>query len=295
MIHSMKVQKVTSKGDALVADAARASFNRQSTSYTTEQNMRLLAFLANADPAHWTPFGHVRITMHVPEEDVDWGGLLNEPNLLAGLARNQSLITHSIWGWRQMLRSGIFRDEQYVLSKLNTVKGMDATLHALGIMQAPLGKPEELGAAYSTQDITLRITCPIVIARQLFKHTVGFVYSEASGRYIDYEGQHLPWAWCSKPSNAKQGAGAPVGRFKSFLATTLTRGSYSVANGCNWLLRKALGIAPEQARFCMPMSTSTTFVVTADLKAWNRLLQQRIHKDAQREIQILAQLIKQEL
>ena len=293
MILDMKVQKVTSKGDALVADAARASFNRQSTNYTVEQNLRLLAYLANADPAHWTPFGHVRVTMHVPEEEVDWEYLTSEPNLMAGLVRNQALMTHSIWGWRQMLNAGVFKDEHYVLEKLNRLKGMDATLHALGIMQTPTGDYSDLGAAYSAQDVTLRITCPIVIARQLFKHTVGFVYSEASGRYIDYEGQHMPWAWCSKPSNAKQGAGAPVGRFKSFLATTLTRGSYAVANGCNWLLRKALGIAPEQARYCMPMSTSTTFVVTADLKAWNRLLQQRIHKDAQREIQILANLIKQ--
>lgn len=291
MILGMKVRKVISKGDALVADAARASFNRQSTGYTTEQNMRLLNFLAKADPAHWTPFGHVRVTMHVPEGDVDWSYLLQEPNLLAGLARNKALITHSIWGWKQMLSAGVFRDEQYILSKLNGVKGMDATLHALGM----LDDREALGAAFSTRDITLRITCPIVIARQLFKHTVGFVYSEASGRYIDYDGQHLPWQWSSKPSNAKQGAGAPVGRFKSFLATTLTRASYSVANGCNWLLRRVVGIAPEQARYCMPMSTSTTFVVTADLKAWNRLLQQRIHPDAQREIQILAQLIRQEL
>lgn len=293
MILDMQVQKVTSKGDALVADAARASFNRQSTSYSTEQNLRLLEFLANAEPAHWTPFGHVRVSMRIPEEDIDWGCILNEPNLMAGLVRRHGTLTHSLWGWKQMLQSGVFRDNSHVLKRLNALKGSDSALHALGLMQTET--VEGSSVHYSTNDVTLRITCPIVIARQLFKHTVGFVYSEASGRYIDYEGQHLPWQWSSKPSNAKQGAGAPAGRFKSFLATTLTRASYSVANGCNWLLRKALGIAPEQARYCMPMSTSTTFVVTADKLAWSRLLKQRIHPDAQREIQVLANMIKSEL
>ena len=289
MIKELKVERVTSVGDELIADAARASFDRQASAYTTEQNLRLLSFLAKADPPHWTPFGHVRISMHIPEGDVDWEYLTSKPNLMAGLVRNDTILTHSLWGWRQMLNSEVFRNPRYVISKLNSIKGMDSALHATGLLSHTA--PSKPGGGYSTKDTTLRITCPIVIARQLFKHTVGFVYSEASGRYILYDGQHLPEQWSSKPSNAKQGAGAPVGRFKSFLATTLTRGSYAVSNGCNWLLRRALGIAPEQARYCMPMSTSTTFVVTASNDAWARLLEQRLDPAAQQEIQALARKI----
>ena len=290
----LQVARVLSVGDDLVADAARASFNRQAARYTTDENSRLINFLASADPAHWTPFGHVRISLafgrnamvEVP---------LRFPELMAGLelssGENGLVITHSIWGWKNMLDAGVFDDRtrEGIKDQLSRIPYLDAAREALGL---PSGNwMDSALAKYSADDITLRITCPIVIARQLFKHTVGFVYSEASGRYIEYEGFHMPAAWCSRPANRKQGAGQPVGMLRHCVATGLTYMAYSISRMVYDFLQHGLGIAAEQARFCMPLATSTTFVVTGSKDAWRRVIKHRMHPDAQQEIQILAGMI----
>ena len=51
------------------------------------------------------------------------------------------------------------------------------------------------GAGYETDFVTLRVDLPIAIARQMQKHQVGFVFSEASGRYICYSKVHKPSAY----------------------------------------------------------------------------------------------------
>ncbi len=43
--------------DSAVCDAARVSFNKQASGYTSHQNERLLNYLARED--HWSPFAHV--------------------------------------------------------------------------------------------------------------------------------------------------------------------------------------------------------------------------------------------
>lgn len=47
--------------DARVVDAARVSFSKSSTSYSTEQNIRLIHYLAKHN--HFTPFTHPQITL----------------------------------------------------------------------------------------------------------------------------------------------------------------------------------------------------------------------------------------
>lgn len=293
----MQVSRVFTQGDELVADAARASFDRRACTYTPEQNQKLLNFLAKAEPPHWTPFGHVRVTIGMCPTAVNWRLLLGSPNQLAGLSVDTpgdwwASITHSIWGWAAMLKAGVFYSPDSVTASLYQLEGLGGTLEAIGLEQV---SGVHLPTEYSADDISLRITCPIVIARQLFKHTVGFVYSEASGRYITYNGQHMPEAWSSAPDNAKQGAGEPANRWRSITATLLTKASYGVANGVNWLLRNWFGIAPEQARYCLPMSTSTTFVVTGSKDGWRRVLEHRLDAAAQREIQVLAEIIQDKI
>ena len=45
----------------------------------------------------------------------------------------------------------------------------------------------------------------------------------------------------------------------------------------------------------MPLSTATTFVVTAARADWDRVLTHRLSKDAQTDIQVLAGLIEEQL
>lgn len=57
--------------------------------------------------------------------------------------------------------------------------------------------------------ITLRETVPIFVARQRFKHTVGFSYNEVSRRYVDDNPEfYFPKEWRTKPQGSvKQGSG----------------------------------------------------------------------------------------
>ena len=296
----LSVTRVVSRGDELVVDAARASFDRQAKHYSDAENIELLEFLAEHDPPHWTPFAHVRVTMMLKS----WSpsASLQDDTMVAGMTIRYTPdgweVTHSIWGWARMVAHGqmLNADEAFAVKRaLNELPGLQETLKVLGLQDEGDRLEGQPTARWSADDITLRIQCPIVIARQFFKHTVGFVYSEASGRYISYTGQHWPERWASAPDNKKQGAGEAVGFIRSVLATAATGVAYAVSNVAYAFMRKVLHIAPEQARYCMPMATSTTFAVTGSKKAWHRLLSHRMDSAAQFEFRVLALMIDLEL
>lgn len=296
----LSVTRVDSRGDELVVDAARASFDRQAKHFSDAENAGLLKFLAEHDPPHWTPFAHVRVTMTLKH----WtpSAAVIDDTIMAGLVAHYTPdgweVTHSIWGWARMITHGrvLLDDEAHAVKRaLNELPGLGETLKVLGLQDEGERVEGQPTARWSSDDITLRIQCPIVIARQFFKHTVGFIYSEASGRYISYTGQHWPEGWASAPDNKKQGAGKAVGPIRSVLATAATGLSYAVSNAAYAFMRKVLHIAPEQARYCMPLATSTTFVVTGSKKAWRRLLAHRLDSAAQFEFRVLALMIDAEI
>lgn len=296
----LSVTRVVSRGDELVVDAARASFDRQAKHYSDAENINLLEFLAEHDPPHWVPFAHVRVTMLLNYWSPSTS--LRDDTMVAGMAVHCTPdgweVTHSIWGWARMVARGqmLHEDEAHAVKRaLNELPGLQETLKVLGLQDEGDRLKDQPTARWSADDITLRVQCPIVIARQFFKHTVGFVYSEASGRYISYTGQHWPERWASAPDNKKQGAGEAVGFIRSALATAATGVAYAVSNVAYAFMRKVLRIAPEQARYCMPMATSTTFVVTGSKKAWHRLLSHRLDSAAQFEFRVLALMINSEL
>lgn len=49
--------------DEMVVDAARVSFNKLSSSYTADQNQKLIKYLAKHN--HWSPFAHPQIQFRV--------------------------------------------------------------------------------------------------------------------------------------------------------------------------------------------------------------------------------------
>ena len=140
---------------------------------------------------------------------------------------------------------------------------------------------------FTHPQITLRETVPIFIARQRFKHVVGFTYNEVSRRYVDDTPEfYTPDVWRNRPiGSVKQGSdGASDNQH-------LWQSAY--AN----LIDEALstyqamiqgGIAPEQARMVLPQSMLTSYYVTGSLAAFARAYTQRIDPHAQVEIQTLA-------
>lgn len=140
---------------------------------------------------------------------------------------------------------------------------------------------------FTHPQITLRESVPIFVARQRFKHVVGFTYNEVSRRYVDDTPEfYIPEVWRSRPEGSvKQGSGAPIQH------NNAAHDKYAAAIAkCEVVYEHLLkmGVAPEQARMVLPQSMITSYYVTGSLAAFARAYKQRIDSHAQKEIQDLA-------
>ena len=136
--------------------------------------------------------------------------------------------------------------------------------------------------------ITMRETVPIFIARQRFKHVVGFTYNEVSRRYVDDAPEFfVPKGWRLRAENKKQGSSDEVINdnhtsleYRNFLDDALRL--------YNDMIEKD-HIAPEQARMVLPQSMYTSYYCTGSLAAWARAYKLRSDTHSQKEIQDLAE------
>lgn len=148
--------------------------------------------------------------------------------------------------------------------------------------------------------ITLRETVPIFVARQRFKHTIGFSYNEVSRRYVDDTPEfYLPNLWRFKADNVKQGShytGLTSQEVNGKLrdkeeANGLIMSPEEIYDDCLKTYKQLLsiGVCAEQARMVLPQSMYTSYYVTGSLSAFARAYKLRIDKHAQKEIQELAE------
>lgn len=145
--------------------------------------------------------------------------------------------------------------------------------------------------------ITMREKVPIFVARQRFKHMVGFTYNEVSRRYVDDVPEfYIPSEWRGKPVNAKQGSSDEVitkivvhNNVESWESTTDNIYQGFIEH-CTQIYNDFIkaGVAPEQARMVLPQSMITEYIVTGSLAAWARAYKLRIDSHSQLEIQELA-------
>lgn len=302
----MKVSIVHERGDDLVATAARASFNRRADQYTDEQNEGLQRYLVRANPCHFAPLAHVRLTLRLEHWMIIYKKL--SANNKAGMIEVRQDggivdVSHSLYGWFILLRDkkvhfsiadSVIDHLQFIAPVASKVLELDKyranDMHKDGYVQV-----HQAPRNYAQDFVTLRITCPILIARQLFKHQVGFIYSEASGRYIEYGKIYKPTELHSKPASRKQGTGAPLGVMRKALANAVMSVSHAVSYASYIVLHKWLGVAIEEARYTMALSTATTFVVTASRADWDRVIEHRSKSDAQTDIRVLTELIEEQL
>ena len=126
---------------------------------------------------------------------------------------------------------------------------------------------------------------PVFVLRQWQKHQVGCAWNEASGRYIalGHETHEPASAWRSAPEESvKQGSGGLLDPETQALADDLY--AELVAHSRHTYARLlALGVAREQARTALPLSTLTQAVWTCSLHALVHFLQLRLHPHAQAE------------
>jgi len=132
------------------------------------------------------------------------------------------------------------------------------------------------------------VRLPIFIARQWMRHRT-FSYNEVSGRYRELgEEVYLPSNLHGKPTNAKQGRGAPHPD-SSYLARSLRFGAGAAVDAYREVAGE--GVALEQARAALPLGTMTEFVFGADLHNLLHFLGLRLDAHAQAEMREYAAAI----
>jgi len=140
--------------------------------------------------------------------------------------------------------------------------------------------------------VTLRIKMPIFVARQWFKHSVGFTRNEVSRRYVESTPEfYVPKAWRKRAENVKQGS-----------SDEAHCESYQLSSDASALYNKILGqyshmieegVCAEQARMILPQSMYTEFFETSSLAGYARLCKLRLDSNAQKETRLYAEAVSE--
>jgi len=170
--------------------------------------------------------------------------------------------------------------------------------------------------------LTFRISAPIFVARQLYKHVVGLavtdddeartierglhmlalaledaqdpITNEVSRRYVDAAPElYVPTQWRNRAENVKQGSSEDT---LEGAADTKVKTNYGDA------LVKSLevyyelldtGVCPEQARMVLPQSMYTEWYWTGSLAAFARVCSLRLDPHSQKETRQIAEKISE--
>jgi thymidylate synthase (FAD) len=138
--------------------------------------------------------------------------------------------------------------------------------------------------------IRMRIKMPIFLAREWYRHTVGFARNEVSRRYVDEEPEFfIPEVCRERDPKLKQGS-----KLEEVKENNLCVGAIKEITAKSLHMYKALleqGVCPEQARIILPQSMYTEFIETASLAAYARLCKLRLDPGAQKEVRDYANAV----
>jgi thymidylate synthase (FAD) len=134
--------------------------------------------------------------------------------------------------------------------------------------------------------VTLRMSAPVPIRTQAFKHKVGFTESEESRRYISSKPVlFIPESFRQVAPNIKQGSGG------DHQDSDYWKKEYAYHANAGIILYEDMikdGIAPEQARFVLPQGVEVQWIWTGNIAAFARYYNQRTDPHSQAESQWLA-------
>lgn len=137
--------------------------------------------------------------------------------------------------------------------------------------------------------LQFRITCPIFVERQLFKHQIGMTANSISGRYVDFSESFWELKTLRKQSiDSKQGSSNELLSDTEILKQW--NDTINIAqNTYNNMVKK--GVAKEIARTVLPLALNTTFIWTGSVLSYLHLFELRLKPDAQEETRIVVQNI----
>lgn len=140
--------------------------------------------------------------------------------------------------------------------------------------------------------LRFRFKMPIFVAREWYRHQIGFARNEVSRRYVDSS----PECWIPSPEQIrerdpklKQGS-----KETAVVDADEVHKLMKTHTEVNVMLYEDLlkrGVAPEIARCILPQSMMTEFIETGSLAAYARLYKLRMDPTAQQEIRRYAEMI----
>jgi thymidylate synthase (FAD) len=140
--------------------------------------------------------------------------------------------------------------------------------------------------------IRFRLKMPIFVAREWFRHTVGFARNEVSRRYVDDEPEiFIPTELRERDKNKKQGSKNDSIEQNEQMVEKIRDFSKQSLALYNELLDAK--VAPEVARGILPQNMYTEFIETGSLYAYMRLCNLRMDPQAQKEIREYATVVSQ--
>ena len=149
---------------------------------------------------------------------------------------------------------------------------------------------EHHGTPFEHNFFRFHVRAPIFVAREWFRHRVGWSYNEMSGRYSEIpEGAWVP---------AQNDVRTQVGKPGAYTFTPMdaegaveAQDVIAEANGHAWRTYKYLlstGVAKEVARTVLPVGTYTEFYASCNARSLMHFCALRNHPSAQKEIQFYA-------
>jgi len=138
-------------------------------------------------------------------------------------------------------------------------------------------------------NMTVEITTSRAIAAQILRHR-SFVFQEFSQRYSSATEFELYEARRQDDKNRQNSIDNMSDDDKEFF----TNAQNYINEECKGLYREALsrGIAKEQARFLLPLSTQTTIYMTGNIRNWIHYIELRSENGTQKEHADIANAIK---
>jgi thymidylate synthase (FAD) len=140
--------------------------------------------------------------------------------------------------------------------------------------------------------IRMRIKMPIFVAREWYRHQIGFARNEVSRRYVDFEPEvYTPVELRARDPKLKQGSKPESVEDNDRVAAAMKKSLLVAVESYNGLLEA--NVAPEVARMVLPQSMYTEFIETGSLAAYARLCALRLDPTAQKEIQQYAEAVSE--
>ena len=142
---------------------------------------------------------------------------------------------------------------------------------------------------FETASMTVEIETSRAISAQILRHR-SFTFQEFSQRYAEAT-EYITYEARRQDKKNRQNS---IADMKPEDEKWFWETQQMVHSNCDRLYRQALkrGIAKEQCRFLLPMSTKTKLYMTGNIRNFIHYLELRVHIDTQLEHRIIADQIK---